>query len=491
MRDARDSRGVAVEVDRRHSGPAVAQLFHRLLAAIFCAAWLSLGSQVEVLIGRRGLLPAADYLAAARNAGAGFADLPTVFWLDASDIVLRGGIWVGLALSGMALFGLWPRFCAGAATVLYLSYVSVARSFLSFQWDNLLLECGALAVFLPGARPARWIHVLFRVLLVKLYLESGIAKWQSPLGDWQDGSAMTWYYETAPLPTWIAWHAHHWPTWWHHVESRAVLGLELLLPFLTFGPRRARVALFFLLGGFQLLNLATANYGFFIYLALALQVFLLTDADVAHLLRRLPGREQSARQILRAPARVRRGVAVVVSTAYVGVSGLQALAAFTPLYPNPPPLRALLELAGRWRVVNPYHLFGYITRERIEPEFQVEVDGRWSAVDLFYKAGDPQRAPRVVAPHQPRVDFQLWFYGLDFERGTPDYVVALLDRLCDDPGAVQPLFATVLPPAPSAVRVLFWRYRFSDADRDGPWWVRSPIAESRPIPCAGAARPEG
>lgn len=475
-------------MDGGRSGPAIAQLFHRVLAAIFCAAWLSLGSQIETLIGRRGLLPAADYLAAARAAGAGVASLPTLFWLDAGDGALRSGIWIGLVLSGVALLGAWPRLCTGAAMVLYLSYVSVARSFLSFQWDNLLLECGALAVFLPVRRPARWIHVLLRLLLVKLYLESGIAKWQSPLGDWQDGSAMVWYYETTPLPTWIAWYAHHLPAWWHHLESRAVLALELLLPFLAFGPRRAKVVLFVMLSAFQVINLATANYGYFVYLALSLHLFLLADADVASIVRRLPGRKPRARAPrLHWPDGLRRGLAIGVSAVYVGVSGLQALAAFADVYPHAPPLRALLELAGRWRVINPYHLFGFITRERIEPEFQVESDGQWLAVDLHYKAGDPRRAPHIVAPHQPRVDFQLWFYGLDFERGAPDYVGALLHHLCDDPGAVQPLFATALPPAPTAVRVRFWRYRFSDWENDGAWWSRTPVAESRPIPCTPSA----
>jgi hypothetical protein len=89
------------------------------------------------------------------------------------------------------------------------------------------------------------------------------------------------------------------------------------------------------------------------------------------------------------------------------------------------------------------------------------------------------------------VDFQLWFYGLDFERGTPEYVEALLRRLCDDPEAVQPLFATALPPAPAAVRVLFWHYRFSDPGSDGWWWSRTPIAESKAIPCARTTRSGG
>lgn len=39
------------------SGPAVATVFQRLLALVFLVAWLSLGWQVRVLIGPRGLIP--------------------------------------------------------------------------------------------------------------------------------------------------------------------------------------------------------------------------------------------------------------------------------------------------------------------------------------------------------------------------------------------------------------------------------------------------
>ena len=77
------------------------------------------------------------------------------------------------------------------STALYLSYALACRVFLSFQWDNLLLECGLLAAFLPADRAAPVVHFVFRALLFKLYFESGIAKWQSPLRDWHDGSAMT------------------------------------------------------------------------------------------------------------------------------------------------------------------------------------------------------------------------------------------------------------------------------------------------------------
>jgi hypothetical protein len=268
------------------SGSAVAALFGMLFALVSLVAWLSLGVQVRRLIGSHGLLPLADFIEAAREAGvARWTRLPTIFLWTQSDGALVAGIAVGVGLSLAALLGLRRRLCVGLSTVLYLSYVVAGRVFLGFQWDNLLLECGLLAVFLPTTRRAPVAHFLFRALLFKLYFESGLAKWQSPLGDWQDGSAMTYYYETAPLPTALAFYAHNLPTWWHHLESRATLVLELVVPFAIFGPRRARLATAAALTGFQAVNALTANYGFFCYLATALHVFLLDDGDLARVRR--------------------------------------------------------------------------------------------------------------------------------------------------------------------------------------------------------------
>ncbi len=352
---------------------------------------------------------------------------------------------------------------------------------LSFQWDNLLLECGLLAAFLPRDRPAPLIHFLFRVVLFKLYFESGVAKWQSPIHDWQDGSAMTFYYETAPLPTWLGVAMHHLPVWWHHFESRAVLVIELIVPLFIFGPRPLRLTAAGSFGVFQIMNAATANYGFFCYLAAVLNVFLLDEADVRRFtpaLIRFPVLAPAGRWAARAGAAL-----------FLLVSLIDALVLFTE------PGRALslaaplFDLNQRFRLVNSYHLFASVTRERIEPQFDTMDDGEgWTERDLRYKAGDPHHTPGFVAPHQPRVDFQLWFYGLAFRRREPPYVTALVEKLCNDPAAVQPLFCDPLSPRPTAVRIVYWQYWFASADErraSGVWWRRARLGETRPLACQG------
>jgi len=492
-------------------------LFQRLFALISLGAWLSLGTQVRVLLGSRGLLPVAEFMDAVHaDGGVTLFDLPTLFWRFHSDGLLVAGTIAGALLAVAALVGLRPRLCFALSTALYLSYAVVSRDFLSFQWDNLLLECGLLAVFLPAVRQAPLVHFLFRVLLFKLYFESGVAKWQSPLRDWQDGSAMTYYYETAPLPTWLAFTAHHLPVWWHHLESRATLVLELAVPLLIFGPRRARLAAAFCFSFFQICNAATANYGFFCYLAAALGVFLLDDPDIDR---------AGARLGSYLPARIRAGVARALSVRrpisaeprprpaalrWLGRAGTALLVAVSlvdGLYEFTEPGRALafvaplVELSQRFRLVNTYHLFASITRERIEPELQTLAEGAdlpradeggagaeagWTAQDLWHKPGDPRRAPDFVAPHQPRVDFQLWFYGLAFQRREPTYVSTLVERMCEDPAAVQPLFRQPLPPHPAAVRLVYWQYHFTTADErraTGAWWTREPVDVTDEVPC--------
>jgi hypothetical protein len=161
-----------------------------------------------------------------------------------------------------------------------------------------------------------------------------------------------------------------------------------------------------------------------------------------------------------------------------------------------------LAMPAQLRLVNVYHLFGQITRDRIEAEVQTtdqlgadvdgpaedpaEPDAGWRAHDLRYKPGDPRRAPSFVAPHQPRLDFQLWFYGLSFRRGMPPWVASLLDGVCNEPARVQGFFAGPLAPRPARARIVFWRYQFSTPEQrreTGAWWTRERIVATRPMVC--------
>jgi hypothetical protein len=122
------------------------------------------------------------------------------------------------------------------------------------------------------------VHFLFRVLLFKLYFESGIAKWQSHLHDWHDGSAMTSITRPAAAADPARLDGAPSPRLWHHFESRATLFVRARRPVCHLSPRAASASPpSFIFTGFQLANLLTPNYGFFVYSGLVLHVFLLND----------------------------------------------------------------------------------------------------------------------------------------------------------------------------------------------------------------------
>ena len=221
-------------------------------------------------------------------------------------------------------------------------------------------------------------------------------------------------------------------------------------------------------------------------------------ADFARKRPRLPSPRLPPGVLKWLPA-VHRSFAVAAAALFALVSLADAMMSFREPSPALAFMNPLLERNWRFRLVNTYHLFASITRERIEPEFQTLaagpeglIDGReaddalWTPQHFRHKPGDVMRRPDFVAPHQPRVDFRLWFYGLAFQRRAPAYVSALIERLCEEPPFVQPLFGAPLPPHPAAVRLVFWQYWFtSPAEKraTGAWWRRTRLATTPAVPC--------
>jgi len=465
------------------SGPVVARLYHRAFALVCLAAWLSLASQILLLAGGDGLLPWDEYQ---RNKDLQFHAYPTLFFFGASDATLLFGCWFGAGVSVLGFVGIYPRACAAINAILYISYIAVCRWFLWFQWDSLLVECAVLAVFLPTDRKSLGAHTMFRLLLFKLYFESGIAKLHSPIQDWLDGSAMTFYYETSPLPTWLGWYAHQLPESWHVFESWAVMSFEIVGAILILGGRRMRLVAFAGFSTFMVINLATANYGFFCHLALALHLFLLDDKDIkrigSFLVARAPAIINKLSSRTRMPRlwrpttpaalrRAKRIAAYALVTLWIGISLLEGVTRFAG-YKG---MNDVRRYYVRLRVANVYHLFPSVTRDRFEPTFETrDAGGDWTARHLRYKPGATKRPPLFVAPHMPRVDFRLWFYGLS-AGGAPGWVRKLVHHMCNKPSAVQQLFRASLPERPHAVRIQFYRYEmtsFAERREHGTWWKR-------------------
>lgn len=465
------------------SGPAVARLFQRWLGFITAIAFASFGVQAVPLVGAQGIQPWRPVAEQLASEAVPFLQWPSWLRLWSDDLALQLGCALGTALGLMAMSGVGARAAFALSIPLYAGLMLAGGEFFHFQWDQLLLECLALAVVLPTDRRARSFHAVFRLLLFKLYLESGLAKLWSPLHDWQGGQAMAAYYETAPLPSPLAFWAHHLPASWHQLEGWAVLAIELLLPLFVFGPRPLRLLSFAGLGLFQAFNLATASYGFFVPLSLGLHLFLLDDHDLPEGLRAWLGKVPLFSLTLTWGQRSFRAAVLVL---YALVSAIDGAAYFTPAL-LPGPVARWQAQRGPVRWVSSYHLFAGITTQRYEPELQTtDDDVTWEPHDLRWKPGTPTRSPTWNTPHQPRLDFQMWFYGLGHDQAVPYWVEGLLERACHAPAAISPLFLDPLPAAPKAVRIVFWDTHFATPDqlaREGLWWDRKLLAVGPVLNC--------
>src|SRR5262249_25073353 len=155
-------------------------IFLRLLGVVYLAAFLSLWVQVDGLIGSGGILPIADMLESARQVAGveRYYLLPTLCWLDSSDLSLQFQCAGGALLACLLIRGLAPALVLFLLWLFYLSLTVAGQLFLGYQWDALLLETGLLAIFLaplqlrsrlgPEAPPSRVILWLFRWLMFRL-----------------------------------------------------------------------------------------------------------------------------------------------------------------------------------------------------------------------------------------------------------------------------------------------------------------------------------
>ena len=467
-------------------------LFLRGMGVVYLAAFASLAPQIVGLIGRDGILPARDLLAAAaaQLGPSRYLALPTLAWLGSSDAMLVGLCIAGIVLAVLLVGGLAPAPCLAALWVLYLSLTTLGRDFLWFQWDSLLLEAGLIALLLAPWRwrsrarddpePSRGASWLARWLLFRLMVSSAFVKLASGDPTWRQLTALTYHYETQPLPPWTAWYAHHLPLAFQQFSCAVMFVIEGGVPFLIAAPRRVRFAAAAAFLFLQALIALTGNYGFFNLLTIVLLVPLLDDA-VWPQRRQHPHPEVPAARGATPRALVWPAAALLAALSLVPFADTLRL---PPAWLGPLP--ALERALAPFRTVDRYGLFAIMTTRRPEIILEGSADGlEWKAYEFKWKAGDLARRPAFVAPHMPRLDWQLWFAALS---DTPrDYwYLSFCKRVLQGSRPVLALLAANPFPEtpPRFLRATLYDYHFTTpAERraTGTWWTRTERGPYGPV----------
>ncbi len=457
--------------------------FLRLLGAIYLIAFASFWSQVDGLIGHEGVQPVAPWLDELRNrfGTEAYRLFPTLCWFNPSDSFLHFLCAGGIALSLLLILGIAPVLCLLMLWAFYLSLCVAGQVFMNFQWDYLLLEVGFLSIFLAPVRlfpshrdeerPSPWAHFLLRWLLFRLMLMSGVVKLTSGDESWWKLSALRYHYETQPLPTPLSWWANLLPSWFQACSTLVMFGVELGAPFLLFAPRRLRLIGVASLLVLQALIALTGNYCFFNLLTVSLCLLAVDDSVWPRLGRKPP--ERSTIRDTRWPSWLLFPLAVFV----VVLSGPLLWSAFYPDAGFPPAFNAAYGYLEPFRSLNGYGLFRVMTKTR--PEIIVEGSQdrvTWQPYEFKYKIGDLRRAPPWVAPHQPRLDWQMWFAALDDVRGEIWFVNFLARLLQGSTPVIALLDRNPFPESPPRyIRARLFQYHFTTAaekKQTGAWWRR-------------------
>jgi predicted DCC family thiol-disulfide oxidoreductase YuxK len=474
--------------------------FLRALGLVYLSAFLSLWVQIDGLVGENGVLPVKEFLPAAHQALGSkvFTLLPTLCWFNASDSFLHFLCGGGVIFSLLLIFGVAPVFCLIALFAFYLSVTIAGQTFLSFQWDILLLEAGFLSIFFaplqlwprPGCdlRLSKAALFLLKLLLFKLMLMSGVVKLTSGDDCWWNLTALDYHYWSQPLPTIFAYWADQHPEWFKQFSVAFCLVVEIVIPFFMWAPRRPRLVACGLMIFLQVAIAVTGNYCFFNLLTIALCLLLIDDAAVASRCRGARSDSDQRTAILQlrdGGYNLQNYAAIGVVILMLPINAWLVFSAFKPEAEWPRLLTQVYERVEAFRIVNGYGLFRVMTKDRREIVIEGSSDGiDWRAYEFKWKPGDVNRAPRWCAPHQPRLDWQMWFAALGGPQQNPWFVRLVLCLLQGKRDVANLLERDPFPVAPPRyIRASFFRYRFTTSEerrRSGAWWKRAKLGEYLP-----------
>uniref|UniRef100_F7AWG3 Lipase maturation factor n=1 Tax=Ornithorhynchus anatinus TaxID=9258 RepID=F7AWG3_ORNAN len=460
----------------------------RALAFVYFVAFLVAFQQNKQLIGDKGLLPSAVYLASVKRYFKGKIDwdslsyAPTLVWfLDWGnmDSILDCLSALGLVVSAFILVtGCANMILMTILWILYHSLVNIGQIWYSFGWESQLLETGFLGIFLcplwslsrtPLRSPPSLIVIWgFRWLIFRIMLGA-----------------------TQPVPNPLAYYLHRTPWWFHQLETLFNHFIELVVPFFLFLGRRMGIVHGVLQILFQVLLIVSGNLSFLNWLTIVPSLACFDDATLGFAFSSRPGgvkarvAELQARGVEESRPRLGALVRRVLDISF----GVLIACLSIPVVMNLLNSKQVMNTSfNSLRIVNTYGAFGSITRERTEVILQgtASLDAHdpaavWEEYEFKCKPGGLKRRPCLISPYHYRLDWLMWFAAFQTYEHN-DWIIHLAGKLLANEKAALSLVA--FNPfegkePPRWVRGEHYRYKFSRPGgqhaAEGKWWIRKRI----------------
>jgi hypothetical protein len=453
----------------------------RLLGVVYVFAFIGLICQGPALLGSHGLTPVADYVARLHEQGLTAWDVPSLFMWGPSDGALVGWAYVGLAVALAVMAGYANLPMLILLWVIYGSYERVGQLWFSFGWEIQILETTLIAAFLAhpwdprplAARaPPTTAIVLMRWLTFRIMLGAGLIKIR---GDacWHELTCLDAHFETQPIPNPLSAWFHAAP---HAVHAVGVVFnhfVELVCPWLIFGPRRVRLFAAICMATFQLVLVASGNLAFLNWLTLVPVLACFDDDALRTVLPRRLRMWLDRPLAGTAPARWPHRIACYVFAALVAIKSIDVVENLVSHH------QAMNRSYDRLELVNTYGAFGSVgdTRHELVIEGTLADDptspsAEWRAYELPCKPGDVARRPCLLGPYHRRLDWLIWFAAMDDEPREA-WVLHLVWKLLDGDVGIRnmlgrdPFDGT----PPKWVRIRRFVYHLAPPLAD-TWWTR-------------------
>ena len=138
-------------------------------------------------------------------------------------------------------------------------------------------------------------------------------------------------------------------------------------------------------------------------------------------------------------------------------------------------------------LVNTYGAFGSVGKERYELILEGTSDDvinsktLWGEYEFKAKPGSIYRKLPIIAPYQPRIDWQVWFAAMERPEQNPWLIHLIWKLLHNDKLALSLLANNPFPDnPPKYIRVKYYRYKFTEPGTSTAVWERGYAGEWLP-----------
>lgn len=465
-------------------------IYLRLMGLVYLFAFLSYALQWDLLYSDDGLLPVSlffERLPASYRQN--FLEFPALYSFVPHE---TGQVWLqflGFGASFALLTGIMPKLSSIICYFCYLGFVLTGHTFMSFQWDILLLEAGFLLIliapwknFLKPAetyRPNSVILLLHWGLLFKLIFSSGVVKVMAG-GAWTDLSALQFHFMTQPLPNPLAWWLHQSPVWLLKLACFVTLLIELIPPFFLWCFFWARVQFFssLLIISLMILIQFSGNYTFFNLLTIALCLLCLPDRYLPWSLKDRFSKPATESHLLK-----HAGFLITLPLLCLLLMQFQKVPTLNQFVPKFAVLEKMERASRLFYVNNSYGLFARMTTTRREINFEYSQDGiQWTTIEFPYKPGAVERRLPLVAPYQPRLDWQMWFAALSPSYRSQPWIARLVEGILLNKKQLREYFPNLETTTQIRyVRAIVYDYDFTRMGESNTWTKKASSVYLRPI----------